>query len=72
MRIKSVSWDKNIHKKKKRKKKKRVRKCESKDENTNWNSCKGSVKKNDKLLQKRPKKKEKILDLYLNQKGYMT
>jgi hypothetical protein len=42
--------------KKKEQRKKRVRKCESKDENTNWNSSKGSVKKNDKLFKKRKKK----------------
>ncbi len=46
MKVESVSWKKSI-KKKWAKQKKSVKKCESKEENTNSNSCIGNL--NDEL-----------------------
>ncbi len=37
---------------KKRTNEKSVEKCENKEENTNWNSCIGSVKENDEFKRK--------------------
>ncbi len=50
MKVESVSWNKNIQQK--WTKEKNVKMCESKEKNTNWNSCIGSVKEKDELKRK--------------------
>jgi hypothetical protein len=66
MKVESVSWNKSIQKNEQRKKS--VKKCESKEENKNSNSCIGNL--NDEL--KKKGEKIKIWTYNCTQKVYIT